>query len=397
MRVTTMLPDLQFQIQQSNQALATATEQLSTGLRVNQLSDDPAASANMVDSMAESANVDQYSSNVSTLQSKLQAADSSLSSIVTSLTSAVSIGTSGANGTNSSTDRQMEASQVESLLTNIVSEANTNFQGAYIFAGSATASPAVASASTTYTSTLAPLSASTALTSGSVITVHDASTGQAMTFKAAPGDTIASLQSAISSAASAGVLSAGTTATINSAGQLQIATNDPHAGIVVSTDDPALGSMNVASETEVADAYVYLGNDAVNKVQVGDSLSVVANLPGSQFLTGTSGVIPALNGLIAALKSGTTDNIGNAVSAVSAALNNLDAVRVPVDNTLATLNSQETFLSQETITLTSRQDSLVGISTAEAASNLSNATLANNAVLAAAAKALPQTLLDYLK
>ena len=60
MRVANMLPDIQYQMQQSQQALATATEQVSTGLRVNQLSDDPAASANMVRSLAYSANVDQY-------------------------------------------------------------------------------------------------------------------------------------------------------------------------------------------------------------------------------------------------------------------------------------------------------------------------------------------------
>jgi hypothetical protein len=36
MRVTNMLPDIQYQMQQSQQALATATQQVSTGLRVNQ-------------------------------------------------------------------------------------------------------------------------------------------------------------------------------------------------------------------------------------------------------------------------------------------------------------------------------------------------------------------------
>ncbi len=52
MRVTNMLPDMQYAMQQSQQALATAEQQVATGMRVNQPSDDPVASANMVVSLA---------------------------------------------------------------------------------------------------------------------------------------------------------------------------------------------------------------------------------------------------------------------------------------------------------------------------------------------------------
>ena len=41
MRVTNMVPDTLYAIQQSQQALSTALQQVSTGLRVNQPSDDP--------------------------------------------------------------------------------------------------------------------------------------------------------------------------------------------------------------------------------------------------------------------------------------------------------------------------------------------------------------------
>jgi len=61
------------------------------------------------------------------------------------------------------------------------------------------------------------------------------------------------------------------------------------------------------------------------------------------------------------------------------------------------LNDQESYLGQETLTLTSQQTSLVGANLADAATNLSRAELVNSAVLAAAAKVVPQTLLDYLK
>ena len=47
MRVTSMASDVQYQIQQSQQNLATANQQLATGMRVNQLSDDPTGSAEL--------------------------------------------------------------------------------------------------------------------------------------------------------------------------------------------------------------------------------------------------------------------------------------------------------------------------------------------------------------
>jgi flagellar hook-associated protein 3 len=396
-----MIPDVQYAMQQSQQNLSTALQQVSTGLRVNQLSDDPAASANMVTSLATSANVDQYTSNVSSVLSQMQTADSAIGSIVTSLNTAITLGTEGATGTASTANREAIATQVEGLLTNIIGEANTSFQGTFLFGGTASSTTPFVAASETYTSTngsaTSPLSTSTGLTAGSVTTISDATTGETMTFKASASDTIATLQSAIASAVSAGTLSAGTTAAINAAGQLSISSNSNTEGIVVSSSDAALGSMTAASGTEVTDAYAYVGNSSVNKVQVGDSLSVATNLPGSNLLTSGTNVIGALNNLITALKSGNSAEIGTATTAITAALNAVSNQRIPLDGTLSQLESQESFLSQETVTLKTAQTALVGANLADAATNLSAAETTNSAVLAAAAKAMPSTLFDYLK
>jgi flagellar hook-associated protein 3 len=396
-----MLPDIQYQMQQSQQALATATQQLSTGLRVNQLSDDPAASANMVRSLAYSANVDQYTSNVSSVLPQMQAADSAISSVITSLNSAVTLGTEGANGTESPANRLEIANQVQSILSSVIAQANTSFQGVYVFGGSDSTTPPFVPASTTYTSsqgsTASPLAATTALTAGSVTTISDAATGEMMTYQAAAGDTIATLQAAIASAVSAGTLSAGTSATINANGQLSIGTNSATAGIVVSSNDTVLGTMTAASGTEVANAYAYVGSSGVNTVQVGDSMNVATNLPGNQLLTSGPNVIGALTNLISALQTGSTAQIGTASTAVFSGLTYVSQQRVPLDSAISQLNSQESYLGQEKVTLTTQQTALVGINLADAATNLSQAQLNNSAVLAAAAKIMPQTLLDYLK
>ena len=399
MRVTTMVPDMEYAMQQTQQALSTALQQISTGLRVNQPSDDPAAAANYVVSTAATANVDQYTSNVTTLLPQMQTADSAISSVVTALNSAITLGTEGANGTDT-TQRPAIATQVASVLSSVIAQANTSYQGVYIFGGSATSTPPFVAASSFFTSangTAAnPLKTTTALTVGSVTTISDATTGNTFVFTAKAGNTIASMVTAIGNAVSAGTLTAGIKVTFNAAGHFDVSTGSSTAGIVVSSNDPAIGSMSAGAGTTVANAYAYVGNSTVNTVQVGDSMNVATNVPGSSLFTSGSNVIGALNSLIAALQSGTTAPIGTATAAVTSALNKVSQQRVPLDNTISELNDQESYLGQEKVTLTSRQTSLVGIDTAQAATNLSQAELANSTVMAAAAKVLPQSLLNYL-
>ena len=290
-----MVPNMLAAIQQSEMSLQTALQQVSTGKSVNVPSDNPAAAANMVQNTIETADVDQYTQNVGSVLSTVQSADSALSSVVTSLTKAISLGTEGANGTNSSANQQEIATQVQGILSSVVSQANMSYQGAYLFAGTA--------------NTTAPYTADSSSPSG----------------------------------------------------------------------------------------YTYNGNNNVNSIQVGDQLSVQANIPGSQvFSNSSANVLGSLSSLVAALQSGNTTAIGNATNAVSSALNYVSQQRAIYGNTESQLNSQETFLQQETVTLASQQNSLVGVDMAKAAVNLSQAETDNNAALAAAAKVMPTTLLNYL-
>jgi flagellar hook-associated protein 3 FlgL len=400
MRVANMVPDMQYNLQQSQQALAVALQQVTTGLRVNQPSDDPGAAATMTISLASSATVDEYTANISSVTSQMQTADSSFSAIVTSLNSAITLGTSGAGSTVSTANKQAIASELEGVLSSVVAQGNASYQGVYLFAGSASSTLPLVPASTTYTSlagtVAAPLTAAYPLTAGSVTSVSDASTGKTFVFTATAGATISQLSAAVANAAAAGTLSAGTTATINATGQLSIGSNSGADGIVVTSNDPALGAMNAIPGTEVANAYAYVGNSTVNNVPVGNSLSVATNVPGAQLFTSGANVLGSLSSLITALQSGTSAQIATATGAVSASLASVSQQRVPLDNSISQLSSQESFLSQETLTLTTQQTALVGVNLATSATNLAQAETTNSAVLAAAAKVLPQTLLSYL-
>jgi flagellar hook-associated protein 3 FlgL len=132
-----LVPTILAAVQQSQQNMTTATQQLSTGKKVNQLSDNPAAVAQLVENHNQASQDDQFLTNLSGLQGKFQVADSTMSNVVTVLTRAISLGTEGANGTLSTSDRQAIAGEVQGLLSQMVSLGNTTYQGTYIFAGTA--------------------------------------------------------------------------------------------------------------------------------------------------------------------------------------------------------------------------------------------------------------------
>ena len=151
------------------------------------------------------------------------------------------------------------------------------------------------------------------------------------------------------------------------------------------------------ADSSAPSGYTYNGNNNTNSVAIGDSTKLQVNLPGSQiFSNSTSNVLGTLSSLVTALQSGNTSAISTATTAVSTALNYVGQQRVFYANAESQLNSQETYLQQETVNLSSQQTSLVGVDMAQAATELSQAETANSAALAAAAKVLPDTLLNYL-
>lgn len=124
-------------IARTQQASADALQQMSSGKRVNVPSDDPAAAAALVHLSTHADQLNQYLSNVTTMNNQMQAADSALSTVVTELNQAISSGVQGANGTVTAINRLALAQQVQGVLDNVVSQANLSYMGAYVFSGTA--------------------------------------------------------------------------------------------------------------------------------------------------------------------------------------------------------------------------------------------------------------------
>jgi flagellar hook-associated protein 3 FlgL len=118
--------------------LATYQEQLSTGLAVNQPSDNPAAAREGMRYQAEIDANTGYIANANQGSSFMTDADSAFTQMTTLMTQVTQAAVQGANGTEDASSRQALGQSVNSLLTQLVSLANTQSDGQYVFGGSAT-------------------------------------------------------------------------------------------------------------------------------------------------------------------------------------------------------------------------------------------------------------------
>jgi flagellar hook-associated protein 3 FlgL len=100
----------------------------------------------MVINTAQSSQADTFLRSITSVTGLLQTADSTLNSVVTAMQRVISLGTEGANGTLSDSDRADVASELTGIKQQLLSLANTPYQGEFIFSGTSTVQPFVADA-----------------------------------------------------------------------------------------------------------------------------------------------------------------------------------------------------------------------------------------------------------
>jgi flagellar hook-associated protein 3 FlgL len=121
---------------QSNQQQLSA--ELSSGVRVNSLSQDPLAAGQNVLLLNQMQQDDSFTQSSSLVTGQLQVADSALGQVVSQLTEAISLATSANNGTMNSSDTQSISNQLSGVRAEVLSLANSSYQGQYIFSGGQT-------------------------------------------------------------------------------------------------------------------------------------------------------------------------------------------------------------------------------------------------------------------
>jgi flagellar hook-associated protein 3 FlgL len=128
------------------QQLATTQQQLSTGLKINQPSDDPYGASLAVQLKNDMAGLSNYQSSVTDGTAWASAADTSLTNIMSMLQRAQELTVQASNGDESSTDLSATADEIDQLADAMKQEANAQYNGQYVFSGTATGTTPYSSA-----------------------------------------------------------------------------------------------------------------------------------------------------------------------------------------------------------------------------------------------------------
>ena len=116
--------------------------QASSGLRVNQASDAPQEVQDIFQARSDLGQVNQVQQNLTTVQAQVNAADSALQNAIQVLQQASTLATQAASsGTTTPEQQQQMATQVQGLLSELVSLSRTQVDGVYIFSGDNPGSP----------------------------------------------------------------------------------------------------------------------------------------------------------------------------------------------------------------------------------------------------------------
>ncbi|NDV25147.1 flagellar hook-associated protein FlgL [Desulfovibrio sp. JC010] len=109
--------------------------QAQTQKKVNKPSDDPVGMARILDHRETLATVQQYRDNIDTAKGWLSLSDTTLTQVSTILTRAKELAEQGASGTLSADNREQISYEARQLFEQMVSLANTEYEGKSIYAG----------------------------------------------------------------------------------------------------------------------------------------------------------------------------------------------------------------------------------------------------------------------
>jgi flagellar hook-associated protein 3 FlgL len=112
-----------------------AQTELTTGLKINVVSDAPDQISDLLQTRADLAQTTQIDANLGRVTTEVNTGETALQSAVSLVENAESLGTQGASDLASSDTQQNVAGQLGSVLQQLVAAANTTVEGRYIFSG----------------------------------------------------------------------------------------------------------------------------------------------------------------------------------------------------------------------------------------------------------------------
>lgn len=135
-------------LQQSLNRLDTTQQQLSSGKKINQPSDDPYGTSQALSLNGQLSSLSDYTNNITDGTAWTQQATTSLGDIDSMVQRVRELVVQASNGTYTQSDLNASASEVNQLIDAIKQEANASYNGQYIFSGTSTGTPPYQTGST---------------------------------------------------------------------------------------------------------------------------------------------------------------------------------------------------------------------------------------------------------
>jgi flagellar hook-associated protein 3 FlgL len=125
-------------LQQSLNRLDTTQQQLSSGKKINQPSDDPYGTSQAMSLNGQLSSLNDYTNNITDGTAWTQQATTSLGDIDSMVQRVRELVVQASNGTYSQSDLNASAAEVNQLIDAVKQEANASYNGQYIFSGTST-------------------------------------------------------------------------------------------------------------------------------------------------------------------------------------------------------------------------------------------------------------------
>jgi flagellar hook-associated protein 3 FlgL len=137
MRVTfnSQFRDSQASIEGATERLIEAQRQVSTGKKLNKVSDDPSGASTAVAERNALSAVEQYERTSENIGSRLTVVDSVLDEIISKLTEVQTVAIAGRGTPKTQVERDAAAEKLRGLKAALLDDMNTSFHGTYVFSG----------------------------------------------------------------------------------------------------------------------------------------------------------------------------------------------------------------------------------------------------------------------
>jgi flagellar hook-associated protein 3 FlgL len=385
---------------QQQTALANTQQQIATGLRFSQPSQDPAAASQVLDIQATVDQISQYSTNSNLAQSRLSIEDSTLSTLTGLLQRVRNLSVQAANATQTPETRASIATEIQQQLAGLVQIANAqDGSGQYLFAGTASGTTPFSQSGGTFS--YAGNQTQRSVQIGANRQIPDGDTGSRIFQQIRNGNGTFAVSTGAGNQGSAIV---GANSVANPAAWA--AGSPPYtltftSATTYTITDSALPAPTVTNGT-YTDGQTISFNGAQLQVSgtpaPGDSFSVAPSANQDMFTT-LQNLVTALN----SSQSGATgqaklgNSVNRAIESIDQSLSNVSNVRSDVGSRLAALDTQSSSNTDVTLQLKSTISNLRDLDYAAAVTQLNQQLTGLQAAQASYVKLQNLSLFNYIQ